>query len=210
MSRGEIERRKRLVVSIPTGAMGNVTAGILSMHMGLPIGRFVCGVNDNDILHRAVTTGVFRKLPMRRTLSEAINIQVPYNFERVLYLLSNGANQSRTMQTLERTGAITMPWHQLIKLRSWVKSSKVPDKLMLSTIKSLWASQRYLIDPHGAVGVCAALLNARGVINELKQVRSVLLFNFSDFFFNCSGFSDSCCSRAGRHPNCVFVDGACV
>eukprot|EP01049_Picozoa_sp_SAG25_P005453 SAG25_NODE_374_length_8940_cov_97.908155_10_plen_241_part_00 len=61
--------------AIPTGAMGNVTAGLLAQKMGCPIAApFICGVNANNILHRAVTTGEFHRQPMQRTLSEAINI----------------------------------------------------------------------------------------------------------------------------------------
>ena len=64
-----------LNVAIPTGAMGNVTAGLLAQKMGCPIAApFICGVNANNILHRAVTTGEFHRQPMQRTLSEAINI----------------------------------------------------------------------------------------------------------------------------------------
>lgn len=66
--------------------MGNIAAGNLSRMCGLPISRFVGGVNINDIVHRGIAHGkYYRELEMKMCLSEAINIQAPYNFERILY-----------------------------------------------------------------------------------------------------------------------------
>jgi len=66
--------------------MGNIAAGTLSRLCGLPISRFVGGVNINDIVHRGVANGkYYRVFEMKKCLSEAINIQAPYNFERLLY-----------------------------------------------------------------------------------------------------------------------------
>ena len=54
-----------------------MTAGLVAKVMGLPIGKLVCGTNDNDIFHRAIESGDFTRFPeMKKTLSEAINIQV--------------------------------------------------------------------------------------------------------------------------------------
>ena len=74
--------------ALPCGALGNATAGLMAKLMGLPVSNILCGTNDNDIFHRAVAHGDFsRANSMLRTMSEAINIQVPYNFERMIYLL---------------------------------------------------------------------------------------------------------------------------
>jgi threonine synthase len=82
-----------LQFALPCGALGNATAGLMAKLMGLPVSNILCGTNDNDIFHRAVALGDFSRADcMVRTLSEAINIQVPYNFERMLYLL-----RSRTL-----------------------------------------------------------------------------------------------------------------
>ena len=66
--------------------MGNIAAGHLAKICGLPIARFVGSVNINDITHRVFSKGEFHiEEEMFKNLSEAINIQAPYNFERVLY-----------------------------------------------------------------------------------------------------------------------------
>lgn len=65
-----------LDIIVPTGAMGNLTSGYMVKQMGIPINTLTASVNINDITHRAVQTGKFYKSPvMKRTLSEAINIQ---------------------------------------------------------------------------------------------------------------------------------------
>jgi len=142
LSTAQISVSTKLVFSIPTGAMGNVTAGILAKQMGLPVGRFVCGVNANDILHRAVTTGVFRKKDLARTLSEAINIQVPYNFERVMYLLDDGKSQAEIMKQMEEKGSMSLSQNLHIKLKQLISTVRVNDGPMLQTIKDLYTDRK--------------------------------------------------------------------
>ncbi|GAB5367612.1 hypothetical protein AAMO2058_001245600 [Amorphochlora amoebiformis] len=55
LSLESVKSREEVVFSVPTGAMGNVTAGLVAGLMGLPVSKFVCGVNANDILHRCYT-----------------------------------------------------------------------------------------------------------------------------------------------------------
>lgn len=79
-----------LQFSLPCGALGNASAALMAKMMGLPVSNILCGTNANDIFHRAISGGDFSRHPnMVRTLSEAINIQVPYNFERILYLVTS-------------------------------------------------------------------------------------------------------------------------
>lgn len=80
------EKKEKVTFALPIGAMGNIAAGHLAKICGLPIARFVGSVNINDITHRVFSKGEFHiEEEMFKNLSEAINIQAPYNFERVLY-----------------------------------------------------------------------------------------------------------------------------
>ena len=80
------EGSEAVTFALPIGAMGNIAAGHLARICGLPIARFVGSVNINDITHRVFSKGEFHiEEEMFKNLSEAINIQAPYNFERVLY-----------------------------------------------------------------------------------------------------------------------------
>ena len=80
------DTNEKVTFALPIGAMGNIAAGHLAKICGLPIARFVGSVNINDITHRVFSKGEFHiEEEMFKNLSEAINIQAPYNFERVLY-----------------------------------------------------------------------------------------------------------------------------
>lgn len=80
------ETNEAVTFALPIGAMGNIAAGHLARICGLQIARFVGSVNINDITHRVFSKGEFHiEEEMFKNLSEAINIQAPYNFERVLY-----------------------------------------------------------------------------------------------------------------------------
>lgn len=64
-------------IILPTGAMGNIAGGYMAKKMGIPINRLCAGVNINDIIHRVINSGKFYKSErMKKTLSDAINIQV--------------------------------------------------------------------------------------------------------------------------------------
>lgn len=146
---------------VPTGAMGNLAAGSLARAMGVPIHSFVAATNDNDITHRVIATGLFHRRPMKRTLSEAINIQVPYNFERVLYILTRDQDQvAQWYKGMEATGQIDLEGDLLDEIQLIFKSQRVSDSRMLATIRD-YHRLGYLADPHTAVAL-AALDDARG------------------------------------------------
>ncbi|CAD7951176.1 unnamed protein product [Amoebophrya sp. A120] len=98
--------------AVPSGALGNLTAGWFAKKLGLPVKRFITGTNVNDITFRTFTTGKFQKAEnMVKNLAEAMNIQVPYNFERLLYYAATASSCGETaahtvqrkMEELERT-----------------------------------------------------------------------------------------------------------
>ena len=125
--------------------------------MGLPV-KFFCGTNANDIFYRTVNTGRFHKRDLVRTMSEAINIQVPYNFERILYFLFDRDSpklKAWMEQGVEREGKADVPPAQLSRLRDMIQCARVEDKDMLDVIRSSWDQHRYLVDPHTAVILAA-------------------------------------------------------
>lgn len=161
---------RKITVAIPTGAMGNVSAGLLAQLMGLPIEKFVCGVNENDIVDRALRTGKFvRADSMIRTVSEAINCQVPYNFERLLYYSLNSCSKrtAQCMQLLDAHQAYELPPDAHAWLQQRITSAVVSDIETLSVIRRMWNDCRYLCDPHTAVGVEAALKT--GVLSSSRS-----------------------------------------
>jgi threonine synthase len=147
-------------IILPTGAMGNIVAGYMSQLMGLPIRTLVAAVNINDIMYQTINYGTFHKSArMERTLSEAINIQVPYNFERMIYYITNGNDEvvREYYQNLETTDQMTIPLEYLQKIQTIFQSARVTDTQMCDAIRYIYNTyNQYMIDPHTAVAFSAA------------------------------------------------------
>uniref|UniRef100_A0A4X2KLX4 Threonine synthase like 2 n=1 Tax=Vombatus ursinus TaxID=29139 RepID=A0A4X2KLX4_VOMUR len=98
-------------VVVPTGAAGNLAAGCIAQEMGLPI-RLATVVNHNDIIHRTVQQGDFSLSGTTSpTLASAMDIQVPYNMERIFWLLSGSDSKlvKALMEQFERTKKLRVP-----------------------------------------------------------------------------------------------------
>jgi threonine synthase len=146
-------------IVLPTGAMGNIAGGYMAKKMGLPLGKLNPGVNINDITHRVVQTGEFHRNPiMHKTLSEAINIQVPYNFERLLFYLTNGnhALVLAWMTEMNEKQKLNLNRDWLTCMQRDFNSARVTDDEMCTTIRFYLESYNYLVDPNTAVALCAA------------------------------------------------------
>ena len=74
-----------MLFSVPTGNFGDVFAGYAARRMGLPMERLVIATNENDILHRAWSTGMYTLADVVPTTSPSMDIQVSSNFERFLF-----------------------------------------------------------------------------------------------------------------------------
>jgi threonine synthase len=123
------ERHIPLVFSVPCGNFGNLTAGILAKHMGLPVARFVAATNVNDSVPRYLKTGNFEPKPRIRTFSKAMDAGNPTNFVRMLDLF----DQDRDLMKEEIFGA------------------SFNDDQTIAAVKDVFDSTNYILDPHGAV-----------------------------------------------------------
>jgi threonine synthase len=120
----------KLVVSVPSGNFGNITAGLFGKRMGLPIHRFIAANNRNDIFYQYLQTGKYNPRPSVATIANAMDVGDPSNFARVLALY----NQSHDAIAAEITGAT------------------YTDEQIRATVKQVFDATGYLLDPHGACG----------------------------------------------------------
>ncbi|XP_047602441.1 threonine synthase-like 2 isoform X2 [Lutra lutra] len=130
-------------------------AGCLAQKMGLPI-RLVVAVNRNDIIHRTVQRGDFSlSKAVELTLASAMDIQVPYNMERIFWLLSGSDNQGTRalMEQFERTQSTSIPKELHDKLSEAMTSESVSDEAITRTMSRCWEENQYLLCPHSAVAV---------------------------------------------------------
>lgn len=79
----DAEQRKELVVSVPSGNFGDLTAGLLAKALGLPIKRFIAATNDNDTVPRYLKEGVWAPKKTVPTLSNAMDVSAPNNWPRI-------------------------------------------------------------------------------------------------------------------------------
>ncbi|NXV84974.1 THNS2 protein, partial [Calonectris borealis] len=140
-------------IVVPTGGGGNITAGCIAQKMGLPI-RLVAVVNSNDIIHRTVQHGDFSlSESVKATLASAMDIQEPYNMERILWLLSG--SDSRLMKTLMERFSVSksckLPEDLHRKLSETLRSCSASDEDIVRAIRRCWEENRYLLCPHSAV-----------------------------------------------------------
>ncbi|XP_060165605.1 threonine synthase-like 2 isoform X2 [Globicephala melas] len=130
-------------------------AGFIAQKMGLPI-HLVVAVNSNDIIHRAVQRGDFSlSEAVKPTLASAMDIQVPYNMERIFWLLSGSDSQvtRALMEQFERTRGVSLPKELHSKLSEAVISQSVSDEAITQTMGRCWEENQYLLCPHSAVAV---------------------------------------------------------
>ncbi len=144
---------------VPTGNFGDVFAGEAAARMGLAVDRLVVATNSNDILVRALTTGVYSAGSAQQTLSPSMDIQVASNFERAVFEAANrdGAFVSKGMQQFAATRALTLPKPVLTELqRRYLAASGNDDetRAAIALVRKQWGT---ILDPHTAVGVAASL-----------------------------------------------------
>jgi len=84
------DKRDQLVVSVPSGNFGNLTAGMIAKSMGLPIKRFIAATNLNDTVPRFLKTGEWAPKSTIATISNAMDVSQPNNWPRIEALIEQG------------------------------------------------------------------------------------------------------------------------
>ncbi|MBI0059725.1 MULTISPECIES: threonine synthase [unclassified Gilliamella] len=121
------KQREQLVISVPSGNFGDLTAGLLAKTMGLPIKRFIAATNANDTVPRYLETGKWEPHKTVATLSNAMDVSQPNNWPRI---------------------------EEIYQREGWVLKSlghaAVSDKVSVQTVQQL-DKKGYLSEPHGAI-----------------------------------------------------------
>lgn len=128
----QIKRRgihKKLAFCVPSGNFGNIGAGLIAKRMGLPIDMFIAATNRNDIFPKYIATGKFEPKPSVKTLSNAMDVGNPSNFQRIMDLYQNN----------------------LEELKKHVASCAFDDVVTEKTIVEVYEKFGYMMCPHTAV-----------------------------------------------------------
>jgi len=124
------QKDKELVISVPSGNFGNLTAGLFAKRMGLPVHQFIAANNENDIVYNYLSNGVYNPRPSVQTIANAMDVGDPSNFVRILDLYGNSVEA----------------------IRKDVKGFRYSDQQIRATLKRVYEQCGYLLDPHGACG----------------------------------------------------------
>lgn len=120
----------RLVVCVPSGNFGNITAALFGHRMGLPIKRFIAANNANDIFFNYLQTGKYEPKPSRQTIANAMDVGDPSNFARI-YDLYDGSHA---------------------RITELISGATYTDGQIRETMADCYRRTGYILDPHGACG----------------------------------------------------------
>ena len=123
-------KANNLVICVPSGNFGNITAGLFGKRMGLPVKRFIAANNRNDIFYQYLQTAKYNPCSSVATIANAMDVGDPSNFARILALYENS--------------------HQAICAE--ISGTTYTDEQIRETIKKIYQGTGYLLDPHGACG----------------------------------------------------------
>lgn len=149
---------KPMSYAVPTGNFGDILAGWIAMQMGLPIEKLIIATNKNDILHRFLESGVYKKGQVYQTLSPSMDIQISSNFERLLfeYHKRDAKVISQKLNELKDKDEFKVEDSVLADIRKIFASAAADDEVTRATIKKTYEAAKEVIDPHTATGVAAA------------------------------------------------------
>lgn len=128
-----------LVICVPSGNFGNITAGLFAKEMGLPVTRFIAANNANDIFYNYLKTGSYEPKPSIQTIANAMDVGNPSNFARI-YDLYGGSH---------------------IRISSMISGATYTDNEIKSAVKRCYKDNGYILDPHGACGYQALIDNLK-------------------------------------------------
>ncbi|MDV3799506.1 threonine synthase [Elizabethkingia anophelis] len=123
------KENKKIVFSVPSGNFGNLTAGLLAYKMGLPVNRFIASTNINNVVPQYLKTGTYEAKASLSTVSNAMDVGNPSNFERMKDLFQE----------------------DVTKFREIISGYYFTDEETKATVQEVYKESGYLLDPHGAV-----------------------------------------------------------
>jgi len=148
---------RKVSFTVPTGNFGDIFAGYIAKRMGLPIDRLVAATNQNDILHRCISTGEYAPTGVIPSISPSMDIEVSSNFERALFDAygRDGAAVTQLMDEL-KAGKFSVSQGALQALRETFDSGRASEDETRATITAMRAATGEVLCPHSAIGVKVA------------------------------------------------------
>ncbi len=186
LANNEIECGDKINVVVPTGNFGNILAAYYASKMGLPVAKFICASNENNVLTDFIKTGVYNKnREFHTTISPSMDILISSNLERFLYDLSGKDDKviADWMSKLVNDGSYEISGEVKEKLMSSFFGGCCNDEQTMETIKKTAEEYGYVIDTHTAV---AKAVYDDYVAQTGDTTKTVIASTASPFKFNQS------------------------
>lgn len=193
LNRKAILPGEKINICVPTGNFGNIFAAFLAFKMGLPVNRFICASNSNNVLTDFIKTGTYnRKRTFHETMSPSMDILISSNLERLLYALAGPEITADCMKKLSQEGAYTLPEELHKKVQNLFTGYWTSEEDTSATIRRYFNEENYLCDTHTAV----ALFAARQYVKETgDKTPTVVASTASPFKFSrdvCGALGTPC------------------
>ena len=117
------------VISVPSGNLGNLAAGVMAMRLGAPIAGFAAPTTINDTFPRYLASGRVEPRPSVATLANAMDVGHPSNLERLQWLFQD----------------------DVTAMRAVIRSTPHADDQVRHAIRELDERFGYVADPHTAI-----------------------------------------------------------
>ncbi|MCM8785100.1 MAG: threonine synthase [Candidatus Omnitrophica bacterium] len=147
---------EKICFSVPSGNFGNLMGGVIAKKMGLPVEKFIVAVNENDEFPNFLKTGVYKPvIPSKKCISNAMNVGHPSNLARLIDLYGGWIYDERKEDGKVIKFGILKEKPDMEKLKNDFVSFSITDEEVVKTIKEYYKKYKIILDPHGAVGICA-------------------------------------------------------
>ncbi len=149
----KIKAGDKINFCVPTGNFGNILAGYYAKCAGLPVGKFICASNENNVLTDFINKGIYNKnRTFKKTISPSMDILISSNLERLIYHLSDndGSYTKELMEELKTNGHYSIMQEMKEKLEDLFFGGYASEEHIKETISSVYKNNNYVIDPHTA------------------------------------------------------------
>ncbi len=172
---------RKISFCVPTGNFGDIFAGYAAKRMGLPIERLIIATNSNDILNRALKSGVYEMSEVVQTISPSMDIQISSNFERLLFEAAGRDPEAllAMMNSLKQSGSFKLDAMTRRNILREFSAGMASEEETSAAIASVYASNQYLLDPHSGVGVHVAR-RQKNIFNPMVTLATAHAAKFPD------------------------------
>lgn len=198
LNKGEIGDSEKINICVPTGNFGNIFAAYTAKKMGLPVNKFICASNSNNILTDFISTGTYdRRRDFYKTISPSMDILISSNLERLLYIIAGSEKTSGYMKKLNEESHYTVDSEVIAEIKNsffgeWCDENETQTVIRETMTKvSQRGGENYLCDTHTAVGLgCAKKYREKTGDSDTKIILASTASPFkfaSDVYYSLTG-----------------------